>query len=94
MRKLVRVLAAAVVLLTATTAFAYVTVDYYNQDSTDYVAKAVCHGSTYDVPFDHSRTASVTIQGDAPCDVTLNGVTLTLSGGEKLVIKDGKLARQ
>ncbi|MCD6499176.1 MAG: hypothetical protein J7M25_12870 [Deltaproteobacteria bacterium] len=69
------------VLLVALPAFAYVTVRYYNHDSKSYTAKAVCHGTQCNVLFGASRTASVTIQGSSPCRVTLNGNSITLSGG-------------
>jgi hypothetical protein len=69
-------------------AYAGVTVRYYNKDSKDYTAKAVCHGSSYSVRFGSSRTASVTIQGSSPCKVSLKN-TVELKGGENIEIKDG-----
>jgi len=91
MKRFLSAIAVAFVLLIAVPAFAYVTVRYYNHDSKSYTAKAVCHGTHYNVVFGASRTASVTIQGSSPCHVTLNGSAVSLSGGEHLTIKNGRI---
>lgn len=77
-------------LLLAGQALAAVTVRYYNKDSKEHVAEAICSGSKKEVKFGSSRTASVTIQGSGPCKVTL-GNTVELKGGENIEIKDGKI---
>ena len=45
----------------------------------------------YKVKFGSSRTASTTIQGSSPCKVTTPKGVVTLKGGEKIEIKDGKI---
>ncbi len=80
------------VLCFAIAAFAGVTVRYYNKDSRDYTASAVCSGSSKTVSFGSSRTASATIQGSGPCTVTLGGSTVTLRGGETIEISGGKIS--
>lgn len=78
-------------LLFCSAATAAVTVRYYNKDSKEHVAEAVCSGSKKVVKFGSSRTASVTIQGSGPCKVTL-GNTVELKGGEKITIKGGQIS--
>jgi hypothetical protein len=77
--------------LTAAVAQAAVTVQYHNGDSKKYEWPAKCIGSSYTVKFDASTTGSTTIQGSAPCIVDAPGGAVTLKGGEKLEIKDGKI---
>lgn len=89
MSRVVAALSATLLLCSA--ASAAVTVRYYNKDSKSHVAEAVCSGSKKTVEFGSSRTASVTIQGSGPCAVTL-GNTVELKGGERITIKDGKIA--
>ena len=71
-------------------AFAAVTVRYYNKDSKTHTFSAKCSGSSKKVTFKGSTTSSVTIQGSGPCVVSA-GNTVTLKGGEKIEIKDGKI---
>lgn len=71
-------------------AFAAVTVRYYNKDSKSYTFNAKCSGSSYKVKFKGSTTSSTTIQGSGPC-VVKAGNTVTLKGGEKIEIKNGKI---
>jgi hypothetical protein len=94
MKKLLCLLTLVAMTAYSLSALAYVTVRYHNKDSKSYVANAVCHGSKYKVKFGSSRTASVTIQGSSPCKVTLGSSTLTLSGGERLEIKNGKMIKK
>jgi hypothetical protein len=91
-KRLVPILVAAVFFVMIAKAFAGVTVRYYNGDSKDYVANAVCCGSKNNVTFKSSRTSSLTIQGCSTCKVTINGQTFSLTGGEKIKIKNGKVS--
>lgn len=75
----------------ATSATAAVTVEYHNGDSKNYEWKAKCSGSSYTVKFSASTTGATTIQGSAPCEVEAPGGKVTLKGGEKIGIKDGKI---
>ncbi len=68
-----------------------VTVRYYNKDSNTYKWNAICSGSQKSVEFGSSRTASVTIQGSAPCIVETNSGKVKLKGGENIEIKNGKI---
>jgi hypothetical protein len=90
MKKLSALLALGLSLVSLT-ASAAVTVSYYNRDSQKYTFDAICSGSKYQVSFDGSTTSSVTIQGSGPCKVQHHGGTVSLSGGEKIEIKDGKI---
>ena len=92
MKKVFTVLVIVAVSLMSFSALAGVTIRVENKDSKEYTAKAVCHGSKYDVKIGKGTT-SVTIQGSAPCDVDLNGSKLTLSGGERVIIKNGKMSK-
>jgi hypothetical protein len=79
-------------LFVASSAFASMTIRYYNSDSKAYEAEAICSGSKQDpVKFSASTTSSVSIQGSTPCKVTLNGVTHEFTGDVKIKIKDGKI---
>ncbi len=77
---------------TATAATAAVTVDYYNKDSKDHSFEAICSGSKYTLEVRSSTTGAATIQGSAPCKVKHEGGEISLSGGEKIEIKDGKIS--
>lgn len=89
MRKLA--LAFAAVAFTASTAYAAVTVRYYNKDSQSHTFQAVCSGAKHELKVSGSTTGSSTIQGSAPCKVTHAGGTVELKGGENIEIKDGKI---
>jgi hypothetical protein len=91
MSRLLPTVLAATVLLSATAAYAAVTVRYYNKDSVSHTYDAVCSGSKKTVEFGSSRTASVTIQGSGPCVVKTPHGDVSLSGGENIEIKDGKI---
>ena len=84
-------LAFALVVGTASVAYAGVTVRYYNKDSQKHSFDAVCSGSKYTLEVSGSTTGSSTIQGSAPCKVTHAGGTVELKGGENIEIKDGKI---
>ena len=77
--------------LVGTVASAAVTVRYSNKDSKSYEWKAKCSGSGYTVKFKASTTGSTTIQGSSPCEVETPKGKVTLKGGEKITIKDGKI---
>jgi hypothetical protein len=73
-------------------ASAAITVDYENKDSKEYKWEAVCSGSkTSGVTFKGSTTSASSIQGSAPCTVKTDGGDVVLKGGEKILIKDGKI---
>lgn len=84
-------LAIAAVTLFSLTASAAVTVQYYNRDSKKHEFVATCSGSKSKAVFDSSTTSSYTIQGSGPCVVQTGGGDVTLKGGEKIEIKDGKI---
>ncbi len=87
-----QILAAALV---STSAFASLTLRYENKDSKAHEASAVCSGSKQDpVKFSSSTTSSVSIQGSAPCKVTLGGETITFDGDANITIKDGKISKK
>jgi hypothetical protein len=92
MKKFLAVLAIVGMSLLSSSALAGVTIRVENKDSKEYTAKAVCHGTKYDVKIGKGTT-SVTIQGSSPCEVDLNGSKLTLSGGERVIIKNGKMSK-
>lgn len=82
---------AAALALLSTSAFAGVTVRYYNRDSVKYELPARCSGVNKSIVFSAKTTSSYTIQGSGPCVVTSQHGDVTLSGGEYLEIKDGKI---
>lgn len=94
MNRVLRILCVVGGLLVASTAWAGVYVRYHNDDGVDYKWQAVCHGSTYTVEFGSSRTADATIQGDSPCVLETPKGKVTLQGGERIEIKDGKVTIQ
>ena len=91
MKKLVASASLASIILTASVAYASMTLRYYNEDSKDYTWKATCSGSEYSVTFDHSKTSSVSIQGSSPCLLHTPSGDVKLTGDAKVHIKDGKL---
>jgi hypothetical protein len=91
MKKLVASASVASIILTASVAYASMTLRYYNEDSKDYTWKATCSGSEYSVTFDHSKTSSVSIQGSSPCLLHTPNGDVKLTGDAKVHIKDGKL---
>ena len=90
MKRILAVLAIVGVSLLSVSALAGVTVRVENMDSKEYVANAVCHGSKYTVMI-KKGTTSVTIQGSAPCSLSIAGSKVTLSGGERVKIKNGEM---
>jgi hypothetical protein len=92
MKRILAVMAIVGISLLSFSVLAGVTVRVENKDSKEYTAKAVCHGTKYDVKIGKGTT-SVTIQGSAPCEVSLGGSKLTLSGGERVIIKNGKMSK-
>ncbi|HEY4242943.1 MAG TPA: hypothetical protein VGM88_24175 [Kofleriaceae bacterium] len=77
--------------LAASSAWAGVTLRYYNEDSKDYTWSATCSGTKYDVTFEHSRTSSLTIQGSAPCVLHTDNGDVKLDKDANVHIKGGKL---
>lgn len=84
-------LAVAPFALVAGVAYAAVTVEYHNSDSKKYEWPAKCSGASSVAKFDASTTGTYSIQGSGPCTVEAPGGTVTLKGGEKIEIKDGKI---
>ncbi len=80
--------------LVASQALAAVTVRYHNGDSQKHTFAAVCSGSKSQLVTDGNTTGSATIQGSGPCKVKHAGGEVSLSGGEKLEIKGGKISVQ
>lgn len=87
-----KLFAASAAVLVCSAASAAITVDYENKDSKEYKWDAVCSGSkTSGVTFKGSTTSASSIQGSAPCTVKASGGDVVLKGGEKILIKDGKV---
>ncbi|MCW3126119.1 MAG: hypothetical protein JWO03_1777 [Bacteroidetes bacterium] len=84
-------LALSAIMLTAS-AFAGVTLRYYNEDSKDYTFKAKTCGSDKDVTFDHSRTSTLTIQsGCSDAVISTSNGDVKVKDGDKIHIKNGKV---
>jgi hypothetical protein len=78
------------VLLTVSTSFAAVTIRYYNKDSKEYTFKVKMDGSSKEVTFGGSRTASVTIQGGGTkCIISTPCGDIEIKDGANITIKDG-----
>ncbi|MDB4955756.1 MAG: hypothetical protein JWO36_3325 [Myxococcales bacterium] len=92
MNKLISTATLASILFAASSAYASMTLRYYNEDSKDYTWKATCSGSEYSVTFDHSKTSSVSIQGSTPCILHTGNGDVTFRGDAKIHIKDGKVS--
>lgn len=73
-------------------ALAAITVRYHNGDSQKHTFEAVCSGSRSQLVTDGNTTGSATIQGSGPCKVKHAGGEVSLSGGENIDIKNGKIA--
>ncbi|MFZ5442037.1 MAG: hypothetical protein ACOZQL_18670 [Myxococcota bacterium] len=83
----------ALSVVAASSSFAAVTVRYHNGDSTKHTFDAVCSGSKSTLVTDGNTTGSATIQGSGPCKVSHAGGEITLSGGENIEIKNGKISK-
>lgn len=69
---------------------AAITLRYYNKDSQTYKFKVKISGSTTEVEFGGSRTASVTIQGSATeAVITCKCGDVKVKQGDNIEIKDG-----
>lgn len=85
-----KLILAASLLLLATNAFCAVTIQYYNKDSKPYTMKVSMDGSTKQVTFDASKTASVTIQGGGTkCTIETSCGKVEVKNGDKVEVKDG-----
>ncbi len=84
-------IAALLVTFMCATALAAVTVQYSNTDSTTYEWEAICGGTHLKVKFNSHTTSTTTIQGSAPCVIKTPSGDVTVKGGEKLDIKNGKI---
>lgn len=88
MKKLILTLAAAGI---AVASFAGTTLRYYNEDSKDYTFKAVTCGNNKEVTFEHSRTATLTIQGCSDATISTPNGDIKVKDGDKIHIKGGKV---
>lgn len=71
---------------------AAVTLRYYNKDSQKHTMKVKMSGSSKEVTFDASKTASVTIQGSSTeAIIETSSGKVTVKDGDKIEIKDGKI---
>ncbi len=69
---------------------AAVTIRYYNKDSKEHTMKVKISGSSKEVKFGSSRTASVTVQGGATeCIIYTSCGEVKVKDGAKIEIKDG-----
>jgi len=91
MRNLLKVFMTAIVLICfISTVDAAVTLRYYNKDSKSHTMTVKMSGSTKEVTFESSRTASVTIQGSATsCKIETSNGTVEVKDGDSIEIKDG-----
>jgi len=91
MKKLLRVFAVvAALVFFVSTVNAAVTLRYYNKDSKSHTMTVKMSGSTKEVTFESSRTASVTIQGSATsCKIETSNGTVEVKDGDSIEIKDG-----
>jgi hypothetical protein len=88
MKKLL--LLSALVLATAGSSFAAVTIRYYNKDSKSHTFTVKIDGSSKEVTFDASKTSSVTIQGGAKtCIIETSCGKIEVKDGANIEIKDG-----
>jgi hypothetical protein len=90
-KKMKKLFAVILLTLVCSTAAAAVTVQYSNTDSTTYEWDAICGGSTLKVKFDSHSTSTTTIQGSSPCVIKTPQGDVTVKGGEKLDIQNGKV---
>ena len=90
MKRILAVLAIVGISLMSFSALAGVTIRVENMDPKEYVAKATCHGNEYAVKIGKGTT-SVTIQGSAPCTLSIRSSKVTLSGGEQVKIENGEM---
>lgn len=78
-------------LLLSSTAHAAVTVDYRNHDSQERVFSGKCSGSSASITFEGNTTSAATLQGSAPCVLQTPKGEVTLTGGEKVIIRNGEI---
>lgn len=72
------------------TAMSAITIRYYNKDSKEYTFKVKMDGSSKEVTFGGSRTASVTIQGGGrTCIIETKCGNVEIKDGANIEIKDG-----
>jgi len=91
MRNLLKVFMTAIVLICfISTVDAAVTLRYYNKDSKKHTMDVKISGSSKEVTFESSRTASVTIQGSATsAKIETSCGTIEVKDGDSIEIKDG-----
>jgi hypothetical protein len=92
MKKFFIMAAAVVFACVAVPSFASVYLRYHNDDSVDYKFDVKISGSSTTVEFDHSRTASVTIQGGgSTAEISTPSGKVTVKDGDTVEIKGGKV---
>lgn len=80
----------AILAVSAGSVFSAVTIRYYNKDSKSWTFTVKMDGSTKEVTFDSSRTATVTIQGGGTkCIIKTNCGDIEIKDGANIEIKDG-----
>jgi len=81
------------------TAFAAVSFKITGLDK-DYTLHAKCSGSSKEIKLERSTTGTRTLQGSGPCVIIYgkggieSGTVKSLSGGETITIKNGKLTQK
>lgn len=92
MKKVFIIAAAVAFACVAVPSFASVYLRYHNDDSADYKFDVKISGSSTTVEFDHSRTASVTIQGGgSTAEIMTPSGKVTVKDGDTVEIKGGKV---
>ena len=92
MKKFITMIAAIAFIGIAVPSFAGVSLRYHNADSADYKFDVKISGSSTTVEFDHSRTASVTIQGGgSTAEISTPSGKVTVKDGDTVEIKGGKV---
>lgn len=82
--------ALVLIVLTAQSVHAAVTIRYYNKDSQTHKMDVKIAGSSRTVEFGSSRTSSVTIQGgSSKADIKTSCGTVTVEGGDNIEISNG-----
>jgi len=83
------VLTSVVMMLIASTAWAGVSLRYYNKDSSNRTFKVKICGSSKTVTFGSSRTASTTIQGCSNATIYSSCGAVNVKDGDRVEISNG-----
>jgi hypothetical protein len=77
-------------LLSFSSAFADIYIQYYNKDSEAHTIKVYLNGQTKEVKFSGSTTSAVTVQGSGKkCILETKCGKIEIEDGAKIEIKDG-----